>query len=50
MFILWPFGLAGDGSDTKWIINLRSGSIFVSLGKLHSSGHGEIAVAVRENV
>ena len=35
------------------INNLRSGSIFVSLWKLHSGGHGEtkmLALAVRENV
>ena len=37
---------------TSWIfllISLRSGSIFVSLWKLHSGGQGE-TVAVRENV
>ena len=30
------------------VVNLRSGSICVSLGKLHSGGQGE--TAVRENV
>ena len=41
------------GTDESGLYNLRSGSIFVSLWELHSSGQDKTkisAVAVRENV